>query len=55
MNISSSRRSLLNFTVLVIFSLVVTILILDQAHKAITEIEALQTTPVYLGLKNLEK
>ncbi len=44
-----TRRSILNFVVLVIFSLATAVFVLNKANQAISEIDRLSNSPVYLG------
>lgn len=48
------RRSLLNFAILIIVAAATTVFLLNQAQKAIAEIEALQNSPAYLGVNNFK-
>lgn len=44
-----TRRSVLNFGVLIIFAVAATVFVLNEAQKAFAEIDRLGNTPVYLG------
>lgn len=50
-----TRRSLLNFGVLIIFAVATTVFVLREAGKAIEEIDRLSRTPIYLGVKDLDQ
>ena len=50
---SRTRRSLLNFGVLIVFALATTVFVLSEAKKAMEEIDRLSRAPIYLGREDL--
>lgn len=51
---SIGRRSALHFAVLAIFMIIMTLVILDKAADAVSEIQELEQRPIYLMNKNVQ-